>query len=228
MELPFTHRPGRRERHLRRQHENPLFAWPLREVAPEALLAAQREDHEDLERFREYFRALVQRAVDLPGDADSDTVLALKQDLERQYEQTYGLPEDHAQERSALGKLIDLIGKAVRRAAGADPLARQELDEEDEARKIHFRLLEQPLVADLLHPQGPIASQELAPSVLSATVSEVSALLEIFDPEQLVDLTLQCTALVERLESEGVSMSGPRERLGILVARVGGVSTSRH
>jgi hypothetical protein len=46
MDLPFTHRPGRRERHLRRRHENPLFAWPPAEVAPEVLLAAQKADHE--------------------------------------------------------------------------------------------------------------------------------------------------------------------------------------
>ena len=33
MEVPFTHKPGRRERHLRRRHENPLFAWPVESIA---------------------------------------------------------------------------------------------------------------------------------------------------------------------------------------------------
>lgn len=156
MELPFTHKPGRRERHLRRQHENPLFGWPPPEIPPEVLLAAQKADHEDMEAFRETFQGLVQRAVDLPPDADSDTVLALKQDLERAYEQSFGLPEDHERERSALAKLIEVIMRAVRRAAGADPLARQELEDEGEARAEHFRLLRLPLLADLLHPETPI------------------------------------------------------------------------
>ncbi len=155
MDLPFTHRSGRRERHLRRRHENPLFAWPLGEVAPEDLLAAQRADHDEMESFRAAFGDLIQRAINLPGDADSDTVLGLKQDLERQYEQSFGLPDDHARERAALRKLINLIMKAMRRAAGSDPLARQELADEEQAREIHFRLLEQPLVADLLHPRAP-------------------------------------------------------------------------
>lgn len=152
MELPFTHKPGHRERHLRRRHGNPLFGWPPPQIAPEALLAAQRADHEEMEAFREDFRAVVQRAVELPPDAGSDTVLALKETLERHYEQSFGLPEDHARERAAMRKLIDLIMRAIRRAADADPLAARELAEEAQAREIHFRLLEQPLVADLLHP----------------------------------------------------------------------------
>jgi len=82
MDLPFTTTPGRRERHLRRRHENPLFAWPPVAVDPQALLAAQKADHEEMEAFRDAFRALVQRAVDLPPNADSDIVLALRSDLD--------------------------------------------------------------------------------------------------------------------------------------------------
>ena len=162
MELPFTHKPGRRERHLRRRHENPLFAWPPQEVPPEDLLAAQQADHEEMEAFRRDFRALVQQAVELPPDAGSEIVLGLKDALERHYEQSFGLPETHTEERTAIRKLIALIMQAVKRAAGVDPLARQELADEEEAREIHFRLLEQPLVADLLHPESPVGPGQLA------------------------------------------------------------------
>lgn len=228
MDLPFTHRPGRRERHLRRRHENPLFAWPPAEVAPEVLLAAQKADHEEMESFRSDFRDLIQRAVNLPADADSDTVLGLKQDLERRYEQSFGLPEDHARERVALRKLIDLIMKAVRRSAGSDPLARQELADEEQAREIHFRILELPLVADLLHPESPIAPEELAPSLLSATAEEVEAALELFDLPQVEEIAQQSARLIERLEVEGLTLTLPRQRLAQLLTRLGSDPAPRH
>jgi hypothetical protein len=228
MELPFTHQPGRRERHLRRRHENPLFAWPLQEVEPEALLAAQKADHEEMEAFRTAFRGLIERAVNLPGDADSDTVLGLKQDLERHYEQSFGLPEDHARERAALRKLIDLIMKAVRRSAGSDPLAQQELGEEQQAREIHFRLLEHPLVADLLHPESPIVPDELVPTLLSAGTEELEAALALFDLPQVEELAQGAARLIERLEGEGLILTIPRQRLAQLLTRLGSDPAPRH
>jgi hypothetical protein len=228
MDLPFTHNPGRRERHLRRRHENPLFAWPLQEVEPEVLLAAQKADHEEMESFREAFRGVIERAVNLPADADSDTVLGLKQDLERQYEQSFGLPEEHARERAALSRLIGLIMRAVRRAAGSDPLAHQELADEQQAREIHFRLLEQPLVADLLHPESPIAPEELAPTLLSASAEEVDAALELFDLPQVEQLAQEAALLIERLEGEGLTLTIPRQRLAQILTRLGTDPAPRH
>jgi hypothetical protein len=173
-----------------------LFDWPPQEVQPETLLAAQKADHEDMEAFRETFRALVQRAVELPPDAGSEPILELKEALERQYEHSFGLPETHGEERAAIRKLIGLIMQAVKRAAGTDPLARQELAEEEEAREIHFRLLEQPLVADLLHPESPIGPEDLAPAVLSATLDEVAAILEVLDTAQCAELADQALRLL--------------------------------
>lgn len=219
MELPFTHRPGRRERHLRRGHENPLFAWPPVAVEPLDLLAAQKADHEEMEAFRDAFRALVQRALDLLPNAGSDLVLALKEDLERHYEQACGLPEDQDRERAALRRLIDLTAQAVRRAAGNDPLARAELDAAEEARAIHFRLLEQPLVADLLHPESPIAPDELLPSLLTASPAELAAALEVFDPDQVQALVRQGEALLDRLKEAGVDTRVARERLLTFLSR---------
>jgi len=230
MELPFTHKPGRRERHLRRRHENPLFAWPPVEVAPEDLLAAQEADHKEMDAFRDSFRALVQRAVDLPPNAGSDEVLALKEELERHYEQSFGLPEEHGKEREAIAKLIGLITRAVRRAAGEDPVALQELRDEESARAIHFRLLEQPLVADVLHPQSPIGADELAPAVLAASEGEVDALMEIFDSGQLALLAVQCREVLQRLAASGIELPAAWDRLARidenLSGRNGGASVN--
>ncbi|CRI65240.1 hypothetical protein THIOKS12300005 [Thiocapsa sp. KS1] len=221
MKLPFTHKPGRRERHLRRRHENPLFACPAQEVSPEDLLAAQQADHKEMEAFRRDFRALVQKAVELPPDAGSEIVLGLKESLERQYEQSFGLPETHTEERAAIRKLIALIMQAVKRAAGVDPLARQELAEEEEAREIHFSLLEHPLVADLLHPESPIGPDDLAPAVLSATLDEALAVLEILDTTQQCELADQAIRLLEDRATRGVDVSSARQRLALITASIG-------
>ena len=224
IELPFTHKPGRRERHLRRRHGNPLFGWPAQEVAPEDLLAAQKTDHEEMLAFRERFQALVKRAMELPPDAGSDTILELKQDLEIAYEQTHGLPEDHQRERDALRRLVDLIMKAIVRAAGADPLARQELADEAAARAIHQRLLEQPLVADLLHPDSPIDRDALAPSVLSAAPDEVCAVAEILAPQETTELVDRCEALLDARSAHGLPLEQARASLALLRDALGRAS----
>ncbi len=216
MDLPFTTKPGRRERHLRRRHENPLFGWPPGEVEPEDLLAAQKADHEEMDAFRGSFRALVRQAVDLPPNAGSDALLGLKEELEKLYEQACGLPEEHEQEKQALGKLIGLIMKAVRQSAGNDPLAHRELEEEEQARAIHFRLLEQPLLADILHPESPIGVEELVPSLLSAGEQELQAVLEVFDSDQLGLLAAQGRELLAALDREGVATSIPRQGLALI------------
>jgi hypothetical protein len=213
VDLPFTHKPGRRERDLRRRHGNPLFAWPPIEVSPETLLAAQKADHEELEAFREAFHKQVKKAVDLQPDAGSEVVLALKEELEKLYEQTCGLAESQEREKAALSRLIGLIGKAVRRAAGNDPLAHKELQDEDQAQAIHFRLLEQALVADILHPQSPIGPGDLVPTLLSADDRELDVALEVFSPEQLALLVAQGGDLLDRLESERVDTDRARRRL---------------
>ncbi len=228
MELPFTHKPGRRERHLRRRHENPLFAWPPQSVAPEDLLAAQQADHEEMEAFRDSFRNLLRRAVELPPDAGSEIVLELKESLERHYEQSCGLPEEHAREREALRRLIDLVMRAIRKAAGTDPLARQELADEEEARAIHFRLLEHPLIADLLHPHSPITPDELPPTLLDASLDEVEAALELFDTDQVAQLAEQAIRLLKELAARGMDVTQPRQRLALLLARLGPETTRRH
>ena len=220
MELPFSHRPGRRERHLLRRHENPLFAWPPISVQPEVLLDAQRADHEEMETFRDSFRGLLQRAVDLPADAGSDVVLGLKEALETHYEQSFGLPEDQTEPRQAIARLISVIMRTIWRHAGADPVAQQELSDEEVARSMHFRLLEQPLVADLLHPESPIRPEELVPSLLSATEAEVEAAAEVFDGEQLDLLVRDAEALLAARADFGLDLSAARRRLALLRLRL--------
>jgi hypothetical protein len=188
MSVSFSQRPGRHERHYRRRVGNPLFANAPAAADDDTLLEKQRLDHEELLAFLDALRAAVRRAVDLKPNEDSEVILALKEDLDRLYETSAGLAEDHADNQAAIRQLLDVIMRNVERGAAGDPQAVDELQQERAARETHFALLETPLVADLLHPETCIAAGELAPTLLSAGPGELDAALQLFDAEQLAQL----------------------------------------
>lgn len=189
MSLAFSRHPGAHERHLQRSADNPLFTQERRQVIQMEITQAQRRDSEDAALFLKNFRALVQRAVDLKPQEDSEVILALKEDLDRAYEQCCGLPGDRSDMKAALRKLVGVVMQAVWRGAENDPAAQANLREEEAARGLHFDLLEQVLVADLIRPDSPIAQDELAATLLSESEAAVAAALTLFDADQL---TLLC------------------------------------
>lgn len=195
MQVPFSEFPGRHERHYRRRLDNALFPRPV-ELSNDDLLEAQRLDHEELIRFLGELREAVQSAVALKPNEESQVILDLKTRLDRLYEAASCLAEDQSGNKDALRQLISVIMGTVRAAAAGDATAAQELQQEDLARATHFRLLEQPLVAELLHPQSLIQQDELLPTLLSESETAVIAALELFDAEQLALLAPQARELL--------------------------------
>lgn len=185
MSIPFSELPGRHERHYRRKIDNPLFGDASVTLDEQTLLEMQRLDHEELLAFLDALRQTVQSAVDLKPNVGSEVILQLKEQLDRLYEQSAGLADDHSANQSALSQLLEVIMRKVEAGATGDPQALDELAQERIARQAHFTLLKSPLVADLLHPQSAITADEFAPSLLSADESTLAAALELFDLEQL-------------------------------------------
>ncbi len=185
MTISFSQFPGRHERHHRRKLDNPLFADHAEAHNDERLLEMQRLDHEELLGFIDALRNTVQRAVDLKPNEESDVILALKEQLDRLYEQSAGLADDQSGNQRAIRDLLAVIMRNVERGAAGDPQALDELEQEHAAREVHFALLEQPLVADLLHPESTIGPGELAPSLLSESEPALAATLQLFDLTQL-------------------------------------------
>ena len=197
MKVPFSERPGRHERHYRRRIDSPLFGERRLVADDESLLEHQRLDHEALVKFVSVLRATFQRAVELQPNEGSETVLELKEQLDRLYEEAAGLPEDHANNQSAINQLLEVIMRNVERGAAGDVQAQAELVQERDARALHQALLAYPLVADLLHPESPIASDDLAPTLLSSPEDELDAALALFDAEQLAELLAQGTRCID-------------------------------
>lgn len=193
-------RPGVREAHLLRKKDNPLFSPALREVSNEALAAARLADGVDMDRFLESFQALVQQAAALQPNTPSETILELKEELDRSYQQACSLPGDQAHVKSAIRKLLAVIMRAVRSGIGQDAYAERQLDEEEIAREAHFELQELPLVTALTHPDSPVAADELIPSLLSEDDAALERTLAIFDAGQLTLISQEAGQYLQRID----------------------------
>ena len=200
--ITFLDHPGIRERHVQRRHTNPLFPPYRRLITAGELHKARTDDHAELEAFHQQFQALLERAVSLKPNEQSEVILALKADLDKAYAIACGLPGDLSQLKIGLQKLISVTMNAVWQGAGNDPVAHQELTHEEEARAAHFAHLRYPLMATLVRPDSPITREDLVPSLLGAEPTELQAALWLFAPEQLADIIREGHSLLATIEDQ--------------------------
>lgn len=205
MKPNFSSYPGAHERQLIRCADNPLFPPAKRQVIQVEVNQAQRRDVEEALNFQNEFRTLVQRAIDLAPQEESEVILKLKEDLDQAYERCCSLAGDTRELKTALKRLLDIVMQAVWRGAGDDAEAQANLREEEVARSTHFQLLEQLLIADLLRTDSPIATDELVPTLLSESESAVAAALQIFDAEQLSILCRNARNLLQTMNNSSAT-----------------------
>jgi hypothetical protein len=197
----FSNKPGRHERHLLRKLDNPLFPRPVIDPSSEEILEAQRLDHEELLAYITELRQLVQQAIELKPNEESQVILDLKAELDKSYEKASTMADEQEGNKQAIHQLINVIMRTIRVNAAGDPQAEQQLDEEEQARALHFTLLEQPIVPDLLDPDSLIREDELVPCLLSETEEGLAAALELFDEEQRAQLLAQAEHIVEAMDT---------------------------
>lgn len=194
--------PGIRERHLLRKRCNPLFDEKQSDVSNEDLARARLDDGVEMDRFMSEFQLLVEKAVDLKPKTPTETILAIKQELDRSYQRACALPGDQAPVKRAIKKLLRLIMQAMRAGAGNDAYAMQQLDDEETARKLHFELQELPLVSALTHPDSPIADDELVPALLSEPAESLVGSLQLFDKNQMASILSDAEALLKQKDPQ--------------------------
>ena len=195
--------PGSFERHLLRKIGNPLFVDPT-ELTDDALEVAQRQDHDIIVQFMKIFKDTLDQTITLKGNEESDVVLGLKDKLDKLYEQASSIGDDQTKAQDGIVKLLQLIMASVRKGAGNDSHAHQELDQEEQAREAHFALLASSLVADLLNPASPIKEDELAAVLLSAEKDDLAVVVQLFDQEQIQMVIKQSADLIGRLNSQAI------------------------
>lgn len=197
---PFSNKPGRHERHFLRKLDNPLFPHPVIDPADEEILEVQRLDHDELLAFITELRRLVQQAIELKPNEESQVILDLKADLDKAYEKACTMADEQEGNKQAIQQLINVIMRTIRVNATGDAAAEQQLNEEEQARAFHFSLLEQPIVPDLLDPDTLIREEELVPCLLSESEEGLAAALELFDAEQRAQLVSQAEQLVDAMD----------------------------
>ena len=138
MNLQFAKQPGPRERRLQRKANNQLFPETVRNISQQDIDQARQQDDMELINFMNDFQSLVQEAIDLKPETNSEIILDLKERLDKSYAHCCALPGDQSQIKQAVRKLIEAVMGAVRGGASTDPKALQELEEEQQAREIHF------------------------------------------------------------------------------------------
>ncbi len=204
--------PGSFERHLLRKIENPLFIDPP-ELTDDTLEEAQRQDHDIIVQFTQVFKETLEQTIALKGNEESEVILGLKDKLDKLYEQASAIGDEQSKARKGIVKLLQVIMLSIRKGAGNDAHAHQELDQEEQAREAHFSLLKSPLVADLLNPASPIQKDELAAVLLSADKDDLALAVQLFDQEQIQMVINQSTDLIAHLNSQAIDTVRASENL---------------
>lgn len=213
MTLRFSPLPGAHERRLQRLWDNPLFPPQRRQIVQRDVDLAQQQDAEERERFLVEFQTLLQQAMNLSANVESDVILTLKERLDQAYERCSSLPGDLAEIKQALRRLVAVIMNSVRAHATDDPQALAKLRDEDIAREVHYELQDYPLVADLLREDAVIKEDELVPTLLSESRESLAAALQLFDADQTGLISREANALLLQRQEEGQALPEAWARL---------------
>lgn len=212
MTLNFSSQPGPRERQLQRRLNNPLFG-ATNKITRQTIQDAQQHDQLSMQQFMEQFRDLVQRAVTLDKNVESDVILLLKAQLEHQYAVCAGLPGQPVAILDAIKKLIDTISSSLRSTSNDDPHALEKLSADEAHTALHFQLCAHLIVSDILNPDEVIRDDEQLPALLNESEESLQAALALFPPERIRTLVDEGKLLLKRIEAEGHNLPQAWQRL---------------
>lgn len=211
---------GMHERHMRRKDGNPLFGLPTLRYTTADYMQARRLDSEEMNAFQSEMQEVIQQAIDLPSNAESEVVLELRGKLDQLYTRCSGFGTSCGSHKQSIRKLIEIVMQAVWQASADDPMARMELEQEEMARQQHFCLLEYPLISDLMRPDTPITQDELIPTLLQADEDELEAVMWMFEPEQLQEIREEAQTLLARRREQGYELADAWENLQALIEHI--------
>ena len=203
--LEFSKQPGPRERQLQRKWNNPLFI-SCGVITQQLIQQAQQQDQIAMRQFMEMFRELVERAVKLDKNVESDVILLLKAQLEQQYAVCTGLPGETTALQEALKKLINAISATLRTTSRDDPHALEKLTEDEAQTVLHLHLCDYLIVSDILNPDEIISVEEQIPTLLNETEDALQAALALFPPERIQLLVEEGNVLMQKIAAEGKSL----------------------
>ena len=216
MSLQFSHQPGCWERHLQRQYNNPLFIEISPIITQHQIEIAQQKDQNDRHQFIKNFHQLLEDFTQLKAQEESEQIFELQGRVDKLYSECAVNGNYFQQEKQGLKKLSSLIYQAILNSGQHKAKVLEELEQAEIARKRHFTLLENSVIAHLLREDSPIAQNELVPTLLSEDKTSLQAAMSLFDPEQQQTLYNIAKILLERLQSQNLITDEIWQRLAIM------------
>ena len=230
--LRFSAKPGMWERQLQRKHENPRLFPAGPAIAQATVDAARQRDARERQAFHANFKQLCAEMAVLQGAIESEKILQLKERIDKLYLECMAQATardggstgnagaissvDMAAEKNALRKLHDVVVATLVQAAANDPLARDEIAQEQAAHQLHQELLEYPLVGQLLRADSPVAAGELVATLLSETGTSFPGVLSLFDARQLQELCQGAHSLLVAAAAPGVDLTSAQACLEVM------------
>ena len=208
----FSIQPGPRERQLQRKLNNPLFSDAY-SITQQNIQTAQQQDHDAMQQFMLQFRDLVQQAVLLDKNVESDVILLLKAQLEQQYTVCTGLQGQPAAIQVAIKKLISAISSTLRDTSRNDPDALEKLNTDEEHTRLHLHLCEYLIVSDILSPDDIISNDEQVPTLLNESADALQAALALFPPDTITEMMGKGMDLLKKIEAEGHNLPVAWQRI---------------
>ncbi|MEE9445246.1 MAG: hypothetical protein V3V19_06255 [Cocleimonas sp.] len=203
--------PGAFERHLIRRDGNLLFAERKTIVNSDSLMEAQKKDHEILQKFMLDFKDTMLKAIDFKPNEDSEVILEIKDSLDKLYATSSTIADDQTRIKDSIKKFLNVLMESVRKGAGEDAHALQELEQEDIAREANFNFLDSKLAADILDPDSPIENVDLVPTLLSANKDDLALSTQLFDKDQITYILTEAEKLITQLDAEGYDIKQAAE-----------------
>lgn len=216
MSLYFSIYPGCWERHLQRQHDNPLFFHLKPNISQANISEAQGKDEDESIAFNDAFQNLLNEVATLEPQVDVKIILKLKDRIDALYEQCAGLGGDFSMQKRGLRQLNQLIMQVILSTASQKIDLIEKLHAEIAAREGHFALLEHPLVAHLLHPKSPVNATNIIPTLLTETDEALRAAMNLFGREQRQILFEESAKLLMQLRNDGYPLPEKWQKLAIM------------
>jgi len=208
----FSKWPGAWERHLIRRHDNPQYFEQKSPPTAIDIADAQTRDQQELTQFHSALEALIERSMSLTENACSDSITAVKKELDMCHDTAYGLAADLTEQKGAIAALNEILTSAIQRSSGEqDAASHLRMIQTEATRMEQLHRLEFPIVCDLLRSVSPIPHGELSGALLSESDSAYKAALEILDKDRKSYLAQRLDIIIDSLDSDSHKAQAQRK-----------------
>jgi len=212
-----TDGPGCFERHLQRRRQNPLFPTDRQDVGPIEIDQARLRDNAERSTLKSRILETLHPLMEGPDSVDGQTAIDLLQKLHHLVERVYQSDQGLEQEAAALQRGYQTLSESIRSVRGPEYSA--QLDSAARALQAQVTLFSAPLLATLSRTDSPMRQDELVPSILGLSVSDMQRCLDGIRtlPDESLPVTVsQAIQLIERAAENGIRIADVSEKVRLL------------